>query len=53
MSKVIKVNLLKGNSGCKIYKVNIFHKKFVIKISSGASFDNPLKGQKEKQLICK
>jgi len=45
----MKINLLRGNSGCKIYKVNILHKEFVIKISSRASFNNTLKCQKEKQ----
>lgn len=39
----MKIRELKGNSGCKIYEINILFKKLVIKISSGLDFNNTLK----------
>lgn len=45
----MKIDVLKGNSGCDIYSINIFYKKFVIKVSSGINFNNTLKEQQKKQ----
>lgn len=50
----MKIDVLKGNSGCDIYSINIFYKKFVIKVSSGINFNNTLKEQqKNKNSIVK
>ncbi len=47
----MKLDIFNSNSRCDIYSINIFYKKFVIKLYSGINFNNTLKEQQKTKTV--